>query len=180
MLHTHRIEVKTEREDLKQKKLTDVFFSKEKNNFTPHHSVNKTNSQDERFILGRRIVLWLCKDLLPFKSIENKGFKDFWASLRFDLSLPTRQTVSISALDDIYKCLKNELITKLSNENIGKSLFSFLKYLFFNGNFETIYVNFFFFFPKIIQPFRSTRILISTDTDHSIHTLIILLMTIGV
>lgn len=123
MLHTHRIEVKTEKEEVKQKKLTDIFFSSNGDKTTSHSSTKTTHSQSERFILGRRIVLWLCKDLLPFKSIENKGFMDFWTSLQFDMTLPTRQTVSISALDDVYKCLKNELIIKLSAESIGMFLF---------------------------------------------------------
>lgn len=121
MCYTHRIEVKTEREEIKQKKLTDIFFSTKSNKASSSSSLSSTEPNDQ-FILNRRIVLWLCKDLLPFKSIENRGFVDFWASLGFDTKLPSRNTVSVSALDDIYTCLKNELIIKLGDESIGMSI----------------------------------------------------------
>lgn len=124
MLHQHRIEVKTHRDELKQKKLTDIFFSSNKT--TSLSSTKGMNTPDERFILNRRLTIWLCKDLLPFKLIENKGFVDFWLSLGFDLKLPTRQTIAVSGLDDIYECLKAELIIKLSNKNIGILIFSLL------------------------------------------------------
>lgn len=124
MLHAHRIEVKTDREDNKQKKLTDIFLV---SNGKKTALVSSANSKDERFILGRRLVLWLCKDLLPFKCIENKGFQDFWTSFGFDVTLPTRQTVSISALDDMYKCLKNELLIKMSAGNMGMYFLFMLK-----------------------------------------------------
>lgn len=118
MLHSHGIEVKTLREEVKQKKMTDIFFSKKGNN-TPSASAPLTKIPDDRFILNRRFALWLCKDLLSFKTIENKGFADFWLSLGIDSKLPSRKTVSVSGLDDIYKCLKNELMIKLSGENTG-------------------------------------------------------------
>lgn len=120
MLQIHRIEVKTDREELKQKKMTDIFFStKEGTPASSSSSSSSSKSADDQFILNRRISLWLCKDLLSFKTIENRGFKDFWASLGFGFKLPTRTTVSVSGLDDIYKCLKSELIIKLSDKNIG-------------------------------------------------------------
>lgn len=111
LLNAHGIEVKTEREEAKQKKLTDIFISVN----GPKASTSQTTSQskDARFILGRRMSLWLCKDLLPFKLVENRGFRDLWNSLSFDVALPSRQTVSVSALDDMYICMKNELIDRL-------------------------------------------------------------------
>lgn len=119
MLHVHGIEVKTAKEEFKQKKMTDIFFSKKGNNPSSSLSAPQTKSSDDRFILNRRFALWLCKDLLSFKTIENKGFADFWLSLGIDSKPPSRKTVSVSGLDDIYKCLKNELLIKLSGENIG-------------------------------------------------------------
>lgn len=105
MSHTHRVNIVTEREELKQQKLTDIFISKSKVAL-PENSTQK----DDRFILARRLSLWLSKDLLPFSLVENKGFTDFWTSLHLPESLPKRQTVSIGALDDMYSCIKTELI----------------------------------------------------------------------
>lgn len=115
LLHEHGIEVKTQKEEEKQKKLTDIFISTNGNK----KSLNQTTEQkkDERFILGRRMSLWLCKDLLPFKLVENKGFRDLWSSLSLGVTLPSRQIVSVSALDDMYSCMKNELITRLKNSS---------------------------------------------------------------
>lgn len=113
MLHAHGIEVKTERETIKQKKLTDIFITVNAKK-TPL-SQSTSQIKDERFILGRRLTLWMCKDLLPFKMVDNKGFNDFWASLNNDLALPTRQTISVSGIDDMYSCMKKELIVRLEN-----------------------------------------------------------------
>lgn len=115
LLHEHGIEVKTQKEEAKQKKLTDIFISTNGNKTSFNHSTE--HKKDERFILGRRMALWLCKDLLPFKLVENKGFRDLWSSLSFGVSLPSRQIVSVSALDDMYACMKNELIARLKNSS---------------------------------------------------------------
>lgn len=112
-MHEHGIQVNTEREEVKQRKLTDIFMSANGKKSTINQSSGQKN--DERFILGRRVTLWLCKDLLPFKSIENRGFRDLWKSLNLDIDLPSRQTVSVSALDDMYSCMKKELIALLKN-----------------------------------------------------------------
>lgn len=109
MAHTHRINIASEREELKQQKLTDVFISKTKSSIT----VND-HQQDERFILARRLSLWYSRDLLPFSTVANKGFSDFWRSLHINTPLPTRQTISIAALDDRYECMKKELLSILS------------------------------------------------------------------
>lgn len=113
LLHAHGIETKTEREEVKQRKLTDIFLSV--NGKKKPLTQSTDQKKDERFILGRRITLWLCKDLLPFRAVENKGFKDLWTSLNFDVDLPSRQTVSVSALDDMYRVMKKELVIRLKN-----------------------------------------------------------------
>lgn len=93
--------------------MTDIFISTSGKKTSLGQPTDQ--KKDERFILGRRVTLWLCKDLLPFKLVENKGFSDLWSSLNFDVPLPSRQTVSVSALDDMYSCMKKELITRLKN-----------------------------------------------------------------
>lgn len=109
MSHVHRINIVTEREELKQQKLTDVFFKK----------VKQSNSKpsDDRYILARRLSLWYSRDLLPFSLVQSEGFNDFWKWLQPRASLPalpTPQTISIAALDDMYHCMHAELIRVLS------------------------------------------------------------------
>lgn len=107
MFHQHRVNISSDREDLKQQKLTDVFISNPK-------SKMPVNSQDERFLLARRLSLWFAKDLMPFSMVEYKGFKDFYCALNVGIPLPSRHTISISALDDMYACMKKELISIIS------------------------------------------------------------------
>lgn len=107
MQNIHKINITTEREELKQQKLTDVFLSRTK-------SKMPVNSRDERFMLARRLVLWFSKDLLPNSMVEKKGFIDFWNAHNNGMPLPSRQTISIGALDDMYACMKKELIATIS------------------------------------------------------------------
>lgn len=117
MFNAHRMNIATERDELKQQRLTDVFISKSKS------SPENENRKDKHYILGRRLILWLSKDLLPFSLVEYKGFQDFWSSLHLDTKLPSRQTISIGALDDMYLCIKNELIKVLGSSG-GRQMFT--------------------------------------------------------
>lgn len=108
MAHAHSINITSDHEDLKQKKLTDVFLSTSK-------STMPANSKDERFMLARRLSLWYSRDLLPFSMVEYKGFNDFWKALNVGISLPSRHTISIGALDDMYTCMKKELKAIISS-----------------------------------------------------------------
>lgn len=111
--HIHRIDISSERNDLKQQKLTDIFISKRN-----EMEKSKTPS-DEKFILARRLIVWFARDLLPLSMVEYEGLNDFWHSLHIGIPLPSRPTVSISALDDMYACMKKELINRIStNEGI--------------------------------------------------------------
>lgn len=112
MLHEHNVQIKTEKEETKQRKLTDIFISEGGKKTALSGSSNQ--SSDEQFILNRRLALWICKDLLPFKVVENKGFKDLWISLHLGIGLPSRKTISVSAIDDMYSCMKKALVTKLA------------------------------------------------------------------
>lgn len=109
MDHIHGIKISTERNEMNQQRLTDMFISKSRSTMPA-----KNNSRDERFMLARRLSLWFSRDLLPFSIVEYKGFTDFWNGLGVDIALPTRQTVSIGALDDMYACMKKELISIIS------------------------------------------------------------------
>lgn len=115
LANVHKINIKTHREESKQKKLTDIFLKneKEESSTVSHQSVTKAT--DEKFILARRLIVWFCRDLLPFSTVENEGFNDFWNSLKYGTSLPTRPNVSNNALDDMYKVLKGRLISDLQH-----------------------------------------------------------------
>lgn len=111
--HGHRISISTERNEEKQRKLTDLFIEKKKNAAT---NVN------DKFVFTRRILVWLCRDLLPFQLVEKTGFIDFFNSMnRKKTDIPTRQTLSNMALDDMYKCLKTKLLGYLKETQGNKS-----------------------------------------------------------
>lgn len=110
LANVHKINIRTHREETKQQKLTDIFLTNEK-------PLSLTKSKDEKFILARRLVVWFCRDLLPFSTVENEGFHDFWDSLKRGTSLPTRANISNNALDDMYKVLKERLILDLKSSS---------------------------------------------------------------
>lgn len=110
----HRVNISTERNEEKQKKLTELFIEKKK---------NTTAKVDEKFVFTRRILVWLCRDLLPFQLVEKMGFIDFFNSMnKKRTDIPTRQTISNMALDDMYMCLKIKLLGHLK-ETQGKKLY---------------------------------------------------------
>lgn len=115
MSNQHRINVSTERTAVKQQKLTDIFLSN--GNRVP---ASKKPS-DERFVLARRLILWFARDLVPLSMVDYKGFNDFWNSLHLSIPLPSRPTIAIAALDDMYDIMKKELISNLCT-NGGKQI----------------------------------------------------------
>lgn len=123
--NVHRINIKTHREEEKQRKLSDIFLQQK------NPSSSATN-KDEKFILARRLLIWFCRDLLPFCTVENDGFAHFWKSLNIDIKLPTRQNVSINALDDMHNVIKEHLIANLKNSSgkFGMVLSSIYRQLF--------------------------------------------------
>lgn len=106
--NVHKINVKTDHEEQKQKKLSEIFIQQKKPS-------NPMTNKDEKFILSRRLVIWFCRDLLPFSTVENDGFSHFWKSLNQSTKLPTRTNVSINALDDMYNVLKENLLLESKN-----------------------------------------------------------------
>lgn len=110
--HTHRIKISTVRNELKQQKLTDIFIS------NSNRKQKSSMPSDERFILARWLILWIAKDLLPLPMVEYRGFNDFWVSHHLSIPLPSRPTVAIAALDDMYDCLSiNKICTNGGKKN---------------------------------------------------------------
>lgn len=114
MQHVHKIHKLSVSVDRKQRKLEEAFFYD--NDRVNNASKKIKRSDEETFIMNRRFCIWLCRDLLPMKLVENRGFKDFWSYTK-DGSIrktPSRSTVSREALDDVFQCLKNRLIDCVS------------------------------------------------------------------
>lgn len=151
MANVHRINVKTQREELKQKRLTDMFLVKEK-----EKPLKMTGATDDKFILARRLIIWFCRDLIPLSSVENEGFKDFWHSVDSNTKLPTRQNISNNALDDVYKVAKEELIMRLKNSP-GNQLHSFVIFslcLYFHLSLHSITNLIHYFLQNTVQSHR--------------------------
>lgn len=113
LLHEHEITLSSVKANENQREISDVFFP---SSTTPSMK-RKSGDANSSFILFRQIVLWFCLDLLPFNTVEKKGFNAFWQYLNKALALPSRSTVSIGALDDLYLCCKNKLIEILTKSS---------------------------------------------------------------
>lgn len=51
--------------------------------------------------LNRDLVVWFCRDLIPFEAIAKKGMNGFFMKMFPGVSLPTPETLSGCALDDV-------------------------------------------------------------------------------
>lgn len=105
----HDMVLKKVTTDQNQKKISNMLFSKE--------SEVVPTKRDAQFLINRRICLWLCRDLQPFNVVEKPGFKSLWGYLCkwLPFKLPSRSTVSIAALNDIYASIKTKLIETLQS-----------------------------------------------------------------
>lgn len=77
-------------------------------------AVPKESPATTQFELNRDIVLWLCKDLLPFEMIEKQGFQDF-NQKNVQLHLPSSRTLATTALADVYIALKSKVKEELAD-----------------------------------------------------------------
>lgn len=105
--NVHEISLNSAKQIENQRKLSDVFF--------PSESGASTNESKSSFVFFRQIALWFCRDLVPLSMVEKKGFNDFCGYLKTPYETPSRSTISIGALDDLYLCCKNKLIERLQN-----------------------------------------------------------------
>lgn len=96
--------------------LLTSFFNK--SNITvkqTEHPTLKTKEDRERYIFFRFLVVWICRDLMPFNMVCGQGFNMFWKKFnpKRHLTLPSRTTIAGQALDDSYQCIKQQLINCL-------------------------------------------------------------------
>ena len=83
------------------------------NKITNWIGIVKTNKPaSSQFVFNRDLALWCCEDLLPFGIVEKSGFKTFSRNLNYDL--PSRKTLSVTALRDIYLHLKERIRCELA------------------------------------------------------------------
>lgn len=71
------------------------------------------NKKDAQFSFNWRLCLWICRDLESFQVVERVGFLSLFSFILNYLpfvKVPTRQTISVSALNDIFIALKTKVI----------------------------------------------------------------------
>ncbi len=79
-----------------------------------HAGKRKAQSKYE---VTRDIVVWFCRDLTPFLSVEKDGFTDFFAKNLPNITLPSADTLSNTALEDVYQALLVIVKDRLSTVN---------------------------------------------------------------
>lgn len=77
-------------------------------------TVPKLNPATSQFDLNRDIVLWLCRDLLPFEIIDKNGFQEF-NKKNVQLTLPSSRTLATTALADVYMALRSKVKENLAD-----------------------------------------------------------------
>lgn len=92
-----------------QRSLGDIFFPS-----TKRTKKDNENVVDPNYVFARQIALWHCRNLVPFHQVQKEGFQYFMKSINPKQSLPSRATISIAALDDLYSCVKQKFIEKIS------------------------------------------------------------------
>lgn len=109
LANVHNIFIASASKVENQNKLTEMFFG-------PPAKRQRVDSESQSMhSMNRRMALWLCCDLLPFSIVEKRGFNDFWNECQFTRNkIPSRTTVSGSALDETYLCFKTRLIQVLT------------------------------------------------------------------
>lgn len=117
LTHEHSYVNNSKANEISQKLITQSFFNGDKqsscgSNVAQMHPTLKTKEDRERFLFFRYIVVWICKDLLPFSTVCAEGFNYFWKKFnsKKHLSLPSRTTIACQALNDAYDVLKRQLI----------------------------------------------------------------------
>jgi len=66
---------------------------------------------------NRDLVVWLCRDLLPFSTVSKDGFLNFCSKYLPNVRLPCESTLSSTALNDVYVAACSEIKKLLSDVN---------------------------------------------------------------
>lgn len=68
------------------------------------------NTKAKKWLLTRDILLWFCRDNLPFEKVKAPGFADFARKRKLstdEIDLPHPTTLSTTALFDVYDAMMN-------------------------------------------------------------------------
>lgn len=107
-MNEHKVMPSNKASAKNQRKLTDMYQSTLEPNAAKKSKVDENQLQ------------FLLKALLPFETVENVGFHHLWgwlqqySGLPTQLELPSRGTMAVGALNDVYFCYKNKLIDVLT------------------------------------------------------------------
>lgn len=66
---------------------------------------------------NRDLVIWFCRDLLPFEAVVKEGMNGFFQKVFPTMSLPTAATLSSTALDDVYQAVFTVVKDMIQNVN---------------------------------------------------------------
>lgn len=70
-------------------------------------SVEGSSASTTEHEFNRDLLIWFCRDLLPFEEVEKEGFIAFFQKNYPTCKVPTAATLSITALIDVYQaCFK--------------------------------------------------------------------------
>ncbi len=92
-----------EEDEKKTKKILE-YFSKYDTNSASFGSAITSHE------FNRDLLLWFCRDLLPFEMVSKAGMIDFFNKNVAGFELPTPQTLSTTALDDVYNAVRDRVI----------------------------------------------------------------------
>ncbi len=106
------LSVKHHIEDSRESSVNTMFsyFAKYDHDANYSASNNKPPSRSE-FI--RDLVIWFCRDLMPFNAVEKMGMVDFFRKNFPDIELPAQETLSGTALNDVYHATRTKVCTLL-------------------------------------------------------------------
>ncbi|CAG9792672.1 unnamed protein product [Diatraea saccharalis] len=92
---------------------------------TPSSSLIKNK---DSWLLARDMALWFCKSLMPFDSVSDEGMNDFFQ--KYDIisckeDMPSRDTVSRTALDDVYESMLENVKVQIKTDAAGHAAITF-------------------------------------------------------
>lgn len=119
----HGIEIKSDRVQSNQRKISDMLLNKES-------TIDNVPKHDKRYLLARQLCLWFCRDLVSFQNTKKPGMNEFfrWAKIiNQDETLPDSSTLAGTALNDVYSVVhqKVKLILKSNLPNVLGLSFDF-------------------------------------------------------
>ncbi|CAG5037111.1 unnamed protein product [Parnassius apollo] len=91
-------------------------------------SSSSLTKRKDSWLLARDMALWFCKSLMPFDSVSDEGMNDFFQ--KYDIiankeDMPSRDTVSRTALDDVYESMLDNVKVQIKTDVAGHAAITF-------------------------------------------------------